>query len=123
MNLEQAIRAGAARVDRRGVGEYVRIDTDGAVEACVIGAAYLGCHPDVEPAQVLPIMINSWLRGVMDETWEERYWWWHARTLELIRANDGDRDGNFDELLDAARSTVGAEALEVEVCNNGTGDE
>jgi hypothetical protein len=123
MNLEQAVKAGAARVDRRCIGEYVRVGVDGATEACVIGAAFLGCHPDVEPAQASPIKVNDWLRGVVDEAWEEQYWWWHARTLELIRANDGDRHSNFDELLDAARSTVGAEALEVEVCNNGTGDE
>jgi hypothetical protein len=109
MNLEQAIRAGAARVDRRIVGEYVQIRHDGKVGACLLGAAYLGCNPDVEPADVNGYegrtAINLWLRGV-------KLVWTGVATI-----NDVILDLGWDRAIEAVRQETPS-VLAHEVCDD-----
>jgi hypothetical protein len=109
MNLEQAIRAGAARVDRRVVGHYVQVRTDGKVGACLLGAAYLGCNPDVDPAEVNGfegrMAINTWLR-------EAKLYW-----TGVAQINDMVLDSEWDRAIEAVRQER-PHVLAQEVCDD-----
>jgi hypothetical protein len=49
MNLREAIEAGSTRVDGRCTGVLISYSGEtGALRACAMGAAYLGCNPDVD---------------------------------------------------------------------------
>jgi hypothetical protein len=66
MNLREAIEAGSARVDRRGIGMFIRPLSDGGYAACAIGAAYLGCHPDELVGEVAldAQRVSRWVEGL-----------------------------------------------------------
>lgn len=97
MRLVEAVLAGAARVDGRrcrdvyvwGSGQY----------ACAVGAAFLGCHPDVSAgSERLAAMIDDWLfrNDVLDEGASTPLRGW-AR--ELADFNDRHPAGDFTPVV------------------------
>jgi hypothetical protein len=122
MNLIEAIEAGAQRVDGRGRGEYLDVSGSGRVYACAIGAAYLGCHPDVDPSELFHLgrgwsTIHSWVRSreVPTGAHDGDFWW-----MSVTGINDGMSASGDD--WDALVGEVVRQAPElavVEVCETG----
>lgn len=97
MNLREAIEAGAQRVDARCKFSFVKdaVTSDGGHEfhACALGAAYLGCHPDVRVASLLwkAGPVRDWVNNVL--TLEQQ--------LEVFSLNDNETSGrNWGDVLD-----------------------
>jgi hypothetical protein len=126
MNLREAILAGAERLERRGMYRVIAAAEDGWV-GCALGAAWLGCHPDVSPSE-------AWDRGQ-----EVDAWGWNLRDdLGLVSGdvlsvphrvpnaitaiNDYHLrySAGWDELLDALHGVTtqdGTALDEIEVCD------
>jgi hypothetical protein len=115
MNLIEAIEAGAARVDGRTHGSYINVSYErGTIMACAVGAAYLGCHPDVDPRDVWSGQrrIGTWLYDRVSDT-PMGYQTVHAAVTGI---NDATPGFDWEPVIDRLRSELPAEILEVEVC-------
>jgi hypothetical protein len=74
MNLLEAIEAGSQRVSGRCRFSYVRriatpMSADTAFEACAMGAAYIGCHPDADLGELAQDWgpIRRWMTEVLSD--------------------------------------------------------
>lgn len=143
MNLRDAILKGAERVDKRGTGQflysYVEWDDNDEdapsatvqVEACALGAAYLGCHPgeqidkpDYEPGMGVDNfqrIVDHWADDIAERcsAWvnqlEDADRWFSAETV--FRVNDSflRSDDGWDVLVTELAHHGVAEA---EVCDD-----
>lgn len=115
MNLREAILAGAQRVSGRCRGHYITVNQEGEYEACLLGAAYLGCHPEADLASLVDTRttINRWLRKFARDHYNPA---WPGRIV-----NDNDHGvfsfAGFAEVIDELTER-GENAFDIEVCND-----
>jgi hypothetical protein len=111
MNLIEAIRAGAARVDGRTRGAYIRRDDDYSLKACAMGAAYLGCHPDADPAAIGTGAISTWCDRLVRSELSQAGW--------VIAINDRQSGDTWEPVIEQLRHALSPEALERDICEAG----
>jgi hypothetical protein len=90
VRLLEAVIAGAARLPERCVGVYL---TANGMGGCGIGAAYLGCHPDVSVGPGAASAVEDWLER--NDVFDARDGSLRGWAFELASFNDDDRSGDF----------------------------
>lgn len=134
MNLIEAIEAGAQRVARRRRGKLISRFGDNEYEACALGAAYLGCHPDVSPEELMKPSnaktISKWVArinarisgGTVDEP-DNYYLFASEWSGKVIVVNDQQTeldDYGWEATIEGLRGAKlpdGRRVGEIEVCN------
>jgi hypothetical protein len=111
MNLIEAIEAGAARVDGRAQGSYISRHSDGSLRACAIGAAYLGCHPDADPAATGSERVAAWCDRLTRR----------LPTGRIVNLNDSLGGDTWAPVTGALRQVLSPDVLDIDICEAGGG--